>query len=191
MTIISFRHRFIFLANMKYGSTTFHKLLKPYADLISDKSIFEKPIGKHDNARQVKSYIESFGYKWSDFYVFTTIRNPFSRIISCYKFEIQCGYLNANTDLIKYIQHGQYHEHFQDINFFIHPGVNQIIKMEDFHTEIPKLWITLGLGEFTNNIPITNSTTSNTNKIPHIKDDIKNKLIQLLKKRHSKDYSYY
>lgn len=190
MTIISFKYRFIFLANMKCGSTTLHKLLKPYADLISDISIFQKPIGKHDNARQVKSYIETLGYKWEDFYVFTTIRDPLTRIISCYNFEIQCGYLDPKVDINKYIKMGQYHEHFQDIDFFTNPRVNQIIKMEEFDIEIPKLWIKLGLGEFNGQIPVENCTKSKGIDQLFTLDQKKN-IIELLKKRHPKDYSYY
>jgi hypothetical protein len=190
MTIISFRHRFIFLANMKCGSTTLHKLLTPFADLIADSSIFQKPIGKHDNARQVKSYIESQGYKWEDFYVFTTIRNPLPRIVSCYNFEIQCGYLDSTVQLDSYIRLGRYYEHFQDIDFFIKPSANQIIKMEEFQLEIPKLWLKLGLGEFNGQIPITN-TTKSKGVDQFFTDNQKKNLVQLLKKRHPKDYQYY
>lgn len=187
MTIISFKKRFIFLANMKCGSTTLHKLLAPYADIISCQSIFQKPVGKHDNAREVKHFIESLGYQWDDFYVFTTIREPFSRIQSCYNYEIKCGYLNPQVSFENFIQKGQYYEHFRDLDYFIKPGINYIIRMEDFNEELPTLWIRLKLGEFKDQIPKLNTSKSTS----ELTSEKKKYLIKLLKKRHESDYNYY
>ena len=171
---------------MKCGSTTLHQLLAPYADIIAANSIFQKPIGKHDNARQVKSFIESKGYKWEDFYVFTTIREPFSRIKSCYKYERECKYIESDLKLEDYIKMGRYHSHFRDIDYFTSPGVNKVIRMEDFDTEIPLLWERLGLGVFKGEVPHLNVTQSSKQKITE-----KNSLIKVLKKRHQSDYAYY
>lgn len=172
---------------MKCGSTTLHQLLAPYADVISCQSIFQKPVGKHDNARQIKRYVESQGYQWDDFYVFTTIRDPLSRIRSCYNYETQCGYLSPEVSFEDFILKGQYYEHFRDLDYFTKPNVQQVIKMEDFSEEIPKLWSKLGLGEFKGQIPKLNCSNPNSNS----GSDKKKYLIQLLQKRHPSDYVYY
>ena len=87
MTLISYRYKFIYLANKKCASTYVHTILKPFSDEVYMDTIYSKPLGKHDNARKVKKYIMSKGYLWKDFFVFTTIRHPLDRIVSCYFYE--------------------------------------------------------------------------------------------------------
>lgn len=193
MTIISFKHKFIFLANMKCGSTTLHLLLMNYLDQNDKyflKSIFEKPLGKHANALEVKKYIESLGYKWCDFFVFTTIREPLDRFKSCYLFESK----NNKMTFEQYINKGRYYEHFRDIDNFTYPGVDLVIKMEEFNTEIPKLLNKLGLPTIPHNSKLNKINKTKTNsKVEEELESIKKniKLIEKLKKRHPNDFSYY
>lgn len=94
MTLISFKYKFIFIANPKCGSTTIHQLLQPYSDITSMVSIHDKPFSKHASASRVKEILEEnkfFGrkMKWEDFYVFTTIRNPYRKLESAYAFTME------------------------------------------------------------------------------------------------------
>lgn len=90
MTIIDFKNKFIFIANKKTGSTTIHNYLKRFSSnhsIYSKKSIFDKPIGKHDSYLKIKSYLESINVNIDKYYIFGFIRNPCDRIKSCYKYE--------------------------------------------------------------------------------------------------------
>lgn len=95
MTIISFHYKYIFIANPKTGSTSIHQILsekytKP-GDIVAKKSVHQKPIGKHDSLQAVRDYLETKGMKLEDFFVFSFVREPFARIISCFNYEIQQG----------------------------------------------------------------------------------------------------
>ena len=80
---ISHRHRFVFLSNAKCGSESIRKILDPYSDVFSDhKNRF--PYNHHMAAREMKDHFEQMGWDWSQYFVFTTIRNPWDRVCSHY-----------------------------------------------------------------------------------------------------------
>ena len=154
MTLISYRYKFIFLANMKCGSTTIHKYLQKYADEVYIRSIYQKPISSHAPAIKVKRYIENKGHKWRDFFIFTTVRNPFDRIRSCYYYEKQKR--RKLPSFRDYVMKDRFlKEHFRPLeSFAYHDGrmlVHKIIKLEDIRKELPsvlkKLKIPLRLKE--------------------------------------------
>lgn len=103
MTIIDRKSKYIFIANKKTGSTSIHRFLaKKYEKnnelssnrshaLISMKTIFDRPIGKHDTYLQIKQFINShkkYG-NINDYFIFGFIREPCDRLLSSYKYEGQ------------------------------------------------------------------------------------------------------
>ena len=158
MTLISHKHRFIFLANPKCASTSIHEFLRPYSDKSYTLSVYQKPLGTHSNARQVKKYIERKGKNWNDYFVFTTIRNPLSRIKSCYYYEIDFFQNRDPIDLFtptpkdfkKYVLGNWFTKRFIDVIKFTSDEnnnslVNKIIKVEDIDKEMPIILKEIGL----------------------------------------------
>ncbi len=171
MTLISHKHKFVFLANQKCGSTTLHEMLKPFSDKAYTFSVYQKPLGTHATAREVRKYLEKRNYNWDDYYVFTTIREPYSRIKSCYRYETDWKKHRDIVDLFirtpksfkRYVMEDWFFRRFIDINEFIGDEnkksmIQQVIKMEDFDKEIPKLIEKLDLPLELEEVPKTNVT---------------------------------
>src|SRR4051812_17679595 len=81
---LSFRYRFVFLANPRCGSTSVRAALDRYADLASNR---RNGIHPHSRLEQVETYLaENAGPPIDDFAVLTTCRNPWERTVSIYHF---------------------------------------------------------------------------------------------------------
>lgn len=80
----SLSKKFMYLANMKTGSTSIRKVLTPLSnhDLLEKNGLY----AHHWGAAKYKKIFEQQGWEWNDFYSFTTIRNPWARIVSFYKY---------------------------------------------------------------------------------------------------------
>ncbi|MCK4678323.1 MAG: sulfotransferase family 2 domain-containing protein [Bacteroidales bacterium] len=84
---ISHKHRFVFLAIPRTGSTTVRNVLDDYSDI---KSIHISeitdgfPFYHHISARELKNIFERRGWEWSDYKKFCMIRNPYDRVVSLY-----------------------------------------------------------------------------------------------------------
>ena len=202
MTLISYRYKFIFLANMKCASTTIHKILGKFSDESYITSKFEKPIGRHDCALKVKTYIEEKGYNWDDFYVFTTIRNPYSRIASCYKYE---QILKRKLPNFKdYVLTNRFlNEHFIDIMEFIgdedgNPLIedNNIIRIEEMNQKLPLVLEHLEIPLELEIVPSYNRIDEFLKNDSPIKQELNNirfdeAMIYHLKKMNINDFKYY
>lgn len=158
MTLISHKHKFIFLANQKCASTSIHEFLRPHSDKAFTIWIYQKPLGTHSTAAEVKRYMDRRGYKWEDYFVFTTIREPFSRIKSCYYYEIDFNQNRDLTDLIrnapkdfkKYVMESYYLKKFMDVKEFTcdkngNNLVSKIMRIEDAEKEMPEILKKIGL----------------------------------------------
>jgi hypothetical protein len=77
------KSRLVFLSNPRCGSTSVRRVLDPFSDVKSGK---QPPLKNHMNAAALKSYFDSMGWIWTDYTSFTTIRNPWSRVVSCYSY---------------------------------------------------------------------------------------------------------
>jgi len=188
MTLISHKHKFIFLANQKCGSTTLEAMLKPYACEAFTKGIRAKPVGRHDSAVKVKRYLASKGLKLDDYFVITTIRNPFTRIPSCYAFERHKKMKSAQCPFEIYVQNRRY-KHFTDIKDFTHDNdqslVDHIIRLERFRDGIPRLFHRLHLPR-ARTIPTRNSSQSKPFGNLWTK-----KLRRIVFDRHANDFAFY
>ncbi len=158
MTLISHRFKFVFLANPKCASTTLHHFLRPYADKDFTLTVYQRPLGTHATASQVKRYLEKRNYRWEDYFVFTTIRHPLKRIRSCYQYERDFSKNRDITDLFtptprnfrKYVMKNWFNKRFYDIVRFTSDKegnclVNQIIKVEEIDQHMPEILKKLGI----------------------------------------------
>lgn len=84
---ISHRHRFVFLANPRTGSTTVRKILDDYSDI---KSVHVSqvddvnPFYHHISAAELKIIFEKKRWPWEEYRKFCMVRNPFDRVVSLY-----------------------------------------------------------------------------------------------------------
>lgn len=160
MTLVSHRHKFIFLANPKCASTSVHEFLRPFSDKAFTMSVYQRPLGTHANARKVKSYIEKRGYHWEDYFVFTTIRHPLRRIRSCYYYEIDFFqnrdpidlFIPTPKDFKRYVMEDWFFRRFYDLHEFVSDDkgeslVSRIIKVEEIDRELPPILERVGIPE--------------------------------------------
>jgi hypothetical protein len=160
MTLISHRHKFIFLANPKCASTSVHEFLRPFSDKAYTLSVYQKPLGTHANARKVRSYMEKRGYHWDDYFVFTTIRHPLKRIRSCWYYEIDFLqnkdpidlFIRTPRDFKRYVMEDWFFRRFYDISDFVsdengHCLVDKIIKVEEIDSELPPILEKCGISK--------------------------------------------
>tara|TARA_R110002167_G_scaffold366019_1_gene592663 strand:+ start:205 stop:807 length:603 start_codon:yes stop_codon:yes gene_type:complete len=82
---ISHKHKFIFLAVPKTGSTTIRRCLDSYSDIHSINDP-EGPLHWHARPPELKEYFEEQHWNWDEYFKFTFVRNPWSRAVSMYVF---------------------------------------------------------------------------------------------------------
>lgn len=83
---ISHRHKFVFLSNPRCGSTSLRSVLDPWSDIVSG---MEYPYRHVTNARALRRHFQKMGWDWETYTVFTTIRNPWDRVVSLFHFGLQ------------------------------------------------------------------------------------------------------
>ena len=93
MTIISFKHKFIFMSNPRCGSTSIREFFEK--NKLCDISVINEAesllfygviIEPHINASNLSKFIKSIGYNINDFKIFTTVRNPYDLHVSLYNY---------------------------------------------------------------------------------------------------------
>lgn len=84
---ISHRHRFVFLAVPRTGSTTMRRVLDPFSDIRGvhySRASRDFPFYNHISARDLKLIFERCGWDWRAYRKFCVVRNPFDRVVSLY-----------------------------------------------------------------------------------------------------------
>jgi hypothetical protein len=198
MTLISHKHRFVFLANPKCASTSIHEFLRPYADKAYTLSVYQKPLGTHAYAKEVKAYLERKNKKWEDYFVFTTVRNPLSRIKSCYYYERDFFqnldpidlFTPTPKDFKKYVLGNWFNRRFIDVIKFTSDKdgnslVNKIIKVEDIDIVFPEILKEIGLEARWENFEKKNISKKLN---PLVFDE---EMIQHVKQMRPNDFKYY
>ena len=143
---ISHKYKFIFLSNPQSGSTSIRTILNRYSDI---KSSAEFPYHHHTNARRLKAHFQEMGWDWDEYLKFTTIRNPWDRMVGRYHY----GLKNPNSiwhipaksvsNFREFIRHPKIVKASQNstINKFAFGEdgkclVNYILKLEEIDTEL-------------------------------------------------------
>jgi hypothetical protein len=154
---VSHKYKFIFLSNPQSGSSSIRAALNPYSDIISSK---EPPYQHHINAIRLKAQFQEMGWDWDKYLKFTTIRNPWSRMVGRYHYGLKnpssVWHLPAKNARIfgEFINHREVlrvsRSHTIDKFAFGENGeplLNHILKLEDINTELPKILKKLGIYE--------------------------------------------
>ena len=170
--IISHQHRFVCFSNPRCGSTSLRNLLEPYGDI---RGVPEYPFHNHANSVSLRATFSREGWEWNDYVAFTTIRNPWARIVSMWEYaEVMPESVwaihrrKANTfqrfvlGLTDYMEEMYAERHpstgmsSMTISQFVDSSV-RIFRLEDISRDLPPLLESLGISEV--DIPHHNSTS--------------------------------
>ncbi len=78
---ISHKYKFVFISKPRCASTSIRNMLDPYSDIFSTS---EAPYHHHSTALALKLHFDRMGWRWQDYFIFTTVRNPWDMIVSYY-----------------------------------------------------------------------------------------------------------
>jgi hypothetical protein len=85
---ISHRHRFIFFANPKTGSSSVRQFLDPYADVRPARNYLTRtphnPFYPHMTPREVREVFRRYRWDFEGYTKFVFVRNPWARLVSLY-----------------------------------------------------------------------------------------------------------
>ncbi len=80
---ISHKNKFIFLSKPRCASTAIRAILDPYSDVFSSSA---PPFHHHTTAMELKMYFDTTHWPWEEYFVFTTVRNPWEMVVSYFTF---------------------------------------------------------------------------------------------------------
>lgn len=80
---ISHSHRFVFLSKPKCASTAIRVALDPFSDI---RSTQRYPWFHHTSLPPLKQQFNERGWDWDSYFVFTTVRNPYTMLNSLYAY---------------------------------------------------------------------------------------------------------
>ena len=210
--LISHKYKFVYLANPKTGSASIRHMLQKYSDI----AVFSRQqcqrdygfdISPHINAEMLKKFFAKQGWNWNDYYVFTTIRNPWERLVSYYIYsKPDANGINFYSDTDEYdpSTQSQYpfdkwleiHEYYSTaypVNIFAtydkssanKSNIDKIIVLENLATELPELFQTLKLPLFTGEEILHYNTTDRKHYSLYYNNDTD--LINAVAKHYSED----
>ena len=81
---ISHKHKFVYIAPPKTGSTTLRWVLDPYSDVSGGE--YDTEYYMHMNAAVFKKYFDKNMWNWYEYFKFAFVRNPWARAVSIYKY---------------------------------------------------------------------------------------------------------
>lgn len=86
---ISHKHKFVFIATGKTGSTTIGTCLDEYSDVKSTGTkrtefLKDNRYYTHISAGELKPHFQEKGWDWGKYFSFAFVRNPWSRLVSNY-----------------------------------------------------------------------------------------------------------
>ncbi|HZW62688.1 MAG TPA: sulfotransferase family 2 domain-containing protein [Flavobacteriaceae bacterium] len=157
---ISHKNKFIFFSNPKTGSESLREMLTPYSEVfdVPFKEATNKfPYYSHISPKEVKLIFEKEGLNFDEYYKIVCTRNPFNRLVSLYEMIYQnwpvkppfyywlkstkpYGKGGGGKKTDRWRMYGTYalKNYISDDNGRV--LVDKIICLENFNTEIPKLF---------------------------------------------------
>ena len=165
---ISHKHKFVYIAIEKTGSSTMRYLLHKHSDIISKTG--QGDFAHHNTAQKLKDVFNKNDWDWDDYLKFTVVRHPISRIYSMYKYILRVA-SNPPTEYMKKHEMPFYDscKKLKDLNITFDDAVlgdkislppqsnwilssdkstsllDQIIKIEHISSELPGIWNQLEL----------------------------------------------
>jgi hypothetical protein len=85
---ISHKNKFIFFANPKSGSTTMRALLNPFSEISGipfPEITADMPFHTHMQPIEAKAAFAKKEWDYDSYFKFTTVRNPWARLVSLYE----------------------------------------------------------------------------------------------------------
>ncbi len=86
---ISHRHRFVFFANPKTGSSSVRQFLNPWTDVMPVKNYLERtaenPFYPHITPLEAQGLFAERGWDFAGYTKFVLVRNPWARLVSLYR----------------------------------------------------------------------------------------------------------
>jgi hypothetical protein len=166
--IISHTHKLIYLYIPKCACTTLKSLI---VNLEPDYKLKIKGTETNDQLDGIfKPYITKLDYcdleKYQDYTIFTCIRDPIKRLLSCYNDKIVTKFyqpfnkfgLEKNMDFDQFIQtisalpHNKCDGHFRSQSHFLYSGKNfiphYVLRLEDLEEDVGKLMKQVGVEKY-------------------------------------------
>lgn len=84
---ISHRHRLVFVAVPRSGSTSVRRVLDPHCEVHSvhvSRTDARFPFYHHISASELREHFQRRGWAWNEYRRFAVVRNPFDRAVSLY-----------------------------------------------------------------------------------------------------------
>ena len=92
---ISHRYKFAFFSSPKTGSESIRVLLDPLSD-VRDVPFFQTtpafPFYSHIRPIEMKAVFARFGWRYDDYYRFVFVRNPWTRLVSMYRYVLRSDF---------------------------------------------------------------------------------------------------
>ncbi len=92
---ISHRHKFVFFSSPKTGSESIRNLLDPLSD-VRDVPLAQTtpsfPFYSHIRPVEMRAAFVRFGWRYDDYYRFVFVRNPWTRLVSLYRYFLRSDF---------------------------------------------------------------------------------------------------
>lgn len=108
---VSVTHDFVFLANPRCGSTSVRRALDPFCQMRGDPK--RGGLRHHMSLRELEPVLEAKGHRLDRFWVFTTVRNPWDRVVYIYHY----GLANSQSAWAPAAREAA------DLNAFVHSDI--------------------------------------------------------------------
>ena len=198
---ISHKHKFIFIAIPKTGSTVIRNYLDAYSDIKGNSSNLS-PYYHHVKASSLKSYFLKNNLNWSSYYKFSFVRNPFARLVSQYfywlkvadsdpqkhnkQFHDNCIFVKQNAksfnDFILKPDFEGMHEHPQTSWFT--DDMNFVGKLENLQSDFNRVCNDIG-------IPVKSLQKTNKTNHTHYTDYYNESTISFVTKKYADEINKF
>lgn len=186
---ISHKHKFIYLSTPKACSSSIRVALNKYSDIISKNH--SPPYPHHGKVESIKNVFKKNKWDWSSYYKFTSVRNPWDRMVSLWtygkktkaipaRFETFQSWLASDHNWLNL--HWGYDDYYREKNGDI--ALNYIIKSESLQLDFKKVCKEI-------NIPYKKIPLINSTKHKHYIEYYNDKARKIVAEKFAKDIEYF
>lgn len=185
--VISLKHNTVFIHNAKAGGSSISHVLRSYG---YDDKIITKNCDL--DSKRVNDYLMQIAKNWENMLKFTSVRNPYEKVLSLYNFNNNGGSLYHKTkDLDAFLEKEEMFKVYGDLRqsefIYFEDGspfldLEYIIRLENFEEDFSKVLEKLNL-ETSLSKTRKNITNYSTNKNIDILTEKQKEIIQKFLKR--------
>jgi len=188
---MSHKNKWLYIAPPKTGSETLRGVLDRYTNIKGggpeeDKKKF--PPYTHATAHELQICFKAQGWDWNEYFKFSVARNPWSRVVSIYKYGIQQNRLEdipfkeAVKTWNKYMNHWSCYDHHFDKQG--NQIVDFILKLENLQEDFDVVCDRIGIPP--QQLPHVNKT-----KHKHYTEYYDDETREIVAKKYKKDIEQY